>query len=57
MAKMIKCDFCTKSSSNGECRWSLQSLREDDCREAIKAMTEALKNIGVNNLKDNNFKR
>ena len=48
---MTKCDFCTKSSPNGKCYWSSQSCREDDCKEAIKLMTEALKNIGANNLK------
>ena len=48
---MTKCDFCLKSSPNGKCFWSIQSLREDDCKKAIQAMTEALKNIGVNNLK------
>ncbi len=40
---MTKCDFCTKSSPSGKCFWTSQSLREDDCEKAIKAMVEALK--------------
>ena len=48
---MKKCNFCTQSSPDGKCYWSSQAAREDDCRKAIKVMTEALKNIGENNLK------
>ena len=40
---MTKCDFCTKSSPSGKCFWSLQVARENDCKKAIKRMTEALK--------------
>ena len=43
---MTKCDFCTKSSPQGKCYWSLQSCRENDCRKAIELMTKALQNIG-----------
>lgn len=39
---MIKCDFCTQSDSNGKCHWSMQSLREDDCKKAIKKMMNVL---------------
>ena len=45
---MTKCDFCTKSTPDGKCYWSLLSSREDDCNEAIERMAEALKNIGIN---------
>lgn len=39
---MNKCDFCTKSTPNGNCTWSMQSLREDDCERAISKMVKAL---------------
>lgn len=45
---MTKCDFCTKSSPDGECYWNMQSSRENDCEKAIEKMVSALKNIGVN---------
>ena len=45
---MTKCDFCTKSM-NGKCWWTLQVYaKEKCCLEAIKRMTEALKNVGIN---------
>lgn len=40
---MTKCDFCTKSSPSRKCFWSSQVARENDCKKAIKRMTEALK--------------
>ena len=40
--KMKKCDFCTMSSPSGKCFWISQVAREDDCKKAIKRMTEAL---------------
>lgn len=40
--RMTKCDFCTKSSPNGKCYWSIQSAREYDCKNAIERMSEAL---------------
>ena len=46
---MTKCDFCEKSSPKGDCYWSIQSLRESDCRKAIQRMTEAL--IGIESVK------
>lgn len=45
---MTKCDFCTKSTPNGKCYWSMQSSREEDCKQAIEKMVETLKNIGAN---------
>lgn len=48
---MTKCDFCTKSTPDGKCFWAMQGSRESDCKKAIEKMTEALKNIGINNLK------
>ena len=39
---MNKCDFCTKSTPQGVCTWSMHSLREDDCEKAIKLMVKAL---------------
>lgn len=45
---MTKCDFCTKSTPDGRCFWSLPSSREVDCKKAIERMVEALKNIGIN---------
>lgn len=39
---MTKCDFCVKSTPQGVCTWSMQSLREDDCEKAIKLMVKAL---------------
>lgn len=39
---MKKCDFCTMSSPDGKYFWTLQAAREDDCKEAIKRMSEAL---------------
>lgn len=39
---MTKCDFCTQSSPSGKCFWSSQVVREDDCKKAIKIMSEAL---------------
>ena len=41
---MTKCDFCTKSDEKGRCSWSMQTLKESDCKKAIKRMVEALKN-------------
>lgn len=38
---MTKCDFCTQSSPNGNCPYSLQGTREDYCEEAIKQMVKA----------------
>lgn len=49
---MTKCDFCTKSNSEGKCYWYSQKLRENDCGKAIKAMMEVLKTTGAGNLKD-----
>ena len=40
---MTKCDFCKMSSPKGKCFWSSQFAREDDCRKAIKRMSETLK--------------
>ena len=40
--KLTKCDFCTKSQPNGKCWWHLQSIREEDCKKAIKSMVKAL---------------
>lgn len=40
--RMTKCDFCTKSSPNGKCYWSVQAFREDDCKDAIKLMIKAI---------------
>lgn len=40
--KMNKCDFCTMSSLRGKCFWNSQVAREDDCKKAIKRMSEAL---------------
>lgn len=42
MAKMTKCDFCTKSSPKGKCFWSSTMAREEDCKKAIKRMVEAI---------------
>lgn len=39
---MTKCDFCRKSSPNGECSWHSQTLRERDCKVAIQNMIQAL---------------
>lgn len=39
---MTKCDFCEKCSPSGKCWWSSQIAAQDDCRKAIKRMTEAL---------------
>lgn len=39
---MKKCDFCTMSIPRGKCFYSSQVAREDDCKKAIKRMTEAL---------------
>lgn len=41
---MTKCDFCTKSSPDGKCFWSLQAAREPDCLLAIDRMAMAFKN-------------
>ena len=46
---MTKCDFCTKSDSNGKCPFDLISLREPYCKQAIKRMMAAFKN--------NNYKK
>ena len=40
---MTKCDFCTKSTPDRKCYWSVQSARENDCKKAIATMVEALK--------------
>lgn len=48
---MTKCDYCTKSNSDGKCYWYSQKLRENDCDKAIRLMMEVQKNIGSNNLK------
>lgn len=48
---MTKCDFCTKSSPQGKCYWSIQSFRENDCRKAIELMTQALQGIRSNKKK------
>lgn len=42
---MTKCDFCTASTPSGKCSWELQSNRGDDCKKAIKRMTEAIKSL------------
>lgn len=39
---MKKCDFCTKSLSNGKCWWGSIG-RKSDCKKAIELMVEALK--------------
>lgn len=39
---MIKCDFCTASSPEGRCNWETQTMREEDCRKAIKRMSKAI---------------
>ena len=56
---MIKCDFCTKSTPDGKCYWSFQSVRESYCKEAIERMTKALTNIEIEKLicKNGLFKR
>ncbi len=51
---MTKCDFCTQSSPEGKCYWRSQVSREDDCKKAIKVMTETLKEIPKKN-KDSKF--
>lgn len=43
---MTKCDFCTKSDPSGKCYWTIQACREDDCKKAIKLMTQALQSMG-----------
>lgn len=48
---MTKCDFCTKSNTQGKCYWSIQSCRENDCRKAIELMIKALQGIGSNKKK------
>lgn len=45
---MNKCDFCIKSSPNGKCFYSLQSLREKYCEQAIKNMIKAITKKGEN---------
>lgn len=42
---MTKCDFCPMCTPSGKCYWNYQSIREADCKKAIKLMIEALKNI------------
>lgn len=44
---MTKCDFCIQSNPKGECKWSTQASREDDCKKAIKIMTQALKGCSI----------
>lgn len=39
---MTKCDFCTMSSPSGKCFWASQVARENDCKKAIKRITEVL---------------
>lgn len=41
---MTKCDFCIQSNPNGECHWSIQAARDDDCKKAIEKMVKALGN-------------
>lgn len=48
---MNKCSFCTKSSPRGKCFWSSQVAREDDCKKAIKKMSEALGGQGSHDKK------
>ena len=43
---MTKCDFCKRSGPDGNCFWSSQSARENDCEKAIKLMIKTLKNSG-----------
>ena len=47
---MTKCDFCIKSTPDGRCFWTIQVLREDDCKKAIEKMCDALKT--VNHIKE-----
>ena len=44
---MTKCDFCIYSSPDKKCFWTVQSYREEFCKEAIKEMKETFKNINV----------
>lgn len=44
---MTKCDFCTLYDPKKGCFYVSQVARKDDCLIAIKRMTEALRNIGV----------
>lgn len=41
---MTKCDFCTKSSSDGKCYCDFQFIREDNCKKAIDRMVKAMGN-------------
>ena len=52
---MNKCDFCTKSTPDGKCYWTSLINRERDCEKAIQRMTEALKNVGYNQIKNKQF--
>ncbi len=49
---MTKCDFCEYSSPKEKCYWSLQSIREDYCKEAIKRMVKAFQGSGKKNKED-----
>ena len=40
--RMKKCDFCTQCDQNGKCVWTLQGLRQEHCKKAIKLMVKAL---------------
>lgn len=51
---MKKCDFCTQSTPDGKCYWSMQGARTSDCEKAIKKMVEALK--GANDKKKGFFR-
>lgn len=42
---MTKCDFCTKSSSDGKCYCDFQFIREDNCKKAIDRMVKAMATI------------
>lgn len=45
---MKKCDFCAKSSPDGECFWDgNQIAAENDCKDAIRNMVEAMKQEGT----------
>lgn len=43
---MTRCDFCTKSSSDGKCYCDYQFIREDNYKKAIDRM---VKSMGNNN--------
>lgn len=42
-AEMKKCDFCVVCEPDGKCPYSLPSLREPYCKQAVKFMVEAMK--------------